>query len=290
MAISSRRLRRLRHGGDVLCHPVGLGAGPGQTEGVAHDLIPIAGAVDELGRLRGGGIVWSVFDDIARLDRIDVPSLGDSVGDLLGQGVDQRLHVAALGRRHGIVEEAVGRTLVFLPPVKARLDPELVQDAAEEGRLQRRARQMNLAGRLQQDLACRRRQHIVAVGVATLAEILGEGDDGLSGAAERRHRVGQLLSARQVDSAGTEPQQQHLHPVVLPSLPERFQGVVHRHGLAHGSQREGVRGQRLHQAIGKVEGQDHALGRRSRSQLGEVVQAEDDAEHGRDEQRADNSA
>ena len=145
-------------------------------------------------------------------------------------GVEPSLHEIVLSplaqrrqRGHGALE--------VLALVESRQHADVVQDFAQEGRLNRSAGQIEVTGRLQPNRLEAAGQVVVQSAVPAFAEGLGKGQGRLAACAKAANGVAQFLDSGQSGLAAAQPGDQALYTRILGCHLERGDRVAQDDGV-----------------------------------------------------------
>src|SRR5690606_32432748 len=163
-------------------------------------LVAPADAIDEALALRLGGEPRPAAEEaLGRFGR-EAARGGDVAGDLAVERPEKALELLLVRFREAALDEVVEGGLVFLAPLEARLDPDLLERVAQERIFAAQPREPDRAARLKPDLVESGREIVGPQPRAQLAEAVGEGDRGLAARAEGLDRGAQLL--RRAEAVG----------------------------------------------------------------------------------------
>ena len=107
-----------------------------------------------------------------------------------------------------------------------------------------------------------RRQVVVRIALADLAEGLREGDGELAMLAERQDGVADFLGAGHLQFAGAEAGDQALHPLVTPGRIQSLHEIADRQPMAERRPRQRSARPTLGNSVGEIQGQHGTFGHR----------------------------
>src|SRR6185437_1731198 len=223
-------------------------------------------------------------DELLHRIGAELAVLGNAGDDLAVERLQQPLQLVALCGGHRGFGQRVGRVLVLLAMLEIGDDAELVERAAQIGKLGAQADEADGTERLQPDLVERRGEIVAARARGQLAEGVGIGHRALALGAKRCDRIAQLLDLGKAHPAFADPGDEARDARIIARFRESAERLGQGHAARKENLRQALRARSIGQRAGQVEG-EHGVARDARAGLAAGPQAEPHA--GEDQQNED---